>query len=121
MTFRTAAGPGRGKLASNVAFRFSQDPGRTYKFDLLVSAGLNDRQFGLLALRDVLRHFALQTEGAMRHDLFDTPIELPTLDLFPYGGWQRISYRCPECQIEVWGRPGLELVCNDHNRRLEPR
>ena len=117
--FRTAAGEGRGP-ARQVRFQFADAPGRPYPFDFLVVAGLDIRTkpIGLIALRDILRHFAVETEGPQRFGDAGEPIELPRLLLHPLTEWQRIRYRCPECQREVWGRPGLHLICGDHNRRM---
>ena len=115
--FRTAAGEGHGRMARGVPVQFVDAPGQTYRFDLVVTAGLGDRDYGLLSLRDVMRHFTPQFEGTLRLGNSGELFELPDLVLVPHG-WQRIKYRCPDCGIEVWGRPGLNVGCNDCTRRL---
>ena len=56
-------------------------------------------------------------EGTLRLGNSGELFQLPDLVLVPHG-WQRIKYRCPNCGIEVWGRPGLNLGCNDCTRPL---
>jgi hypothetical protein len=115
--FRTAAGEGRGRLARAVSVRFQRAPSATYRFDLVVTPGLDDRDYGLISLRDVMRHFTPQVEGTLRLGPAGELFELPDLVLVPHG-WQRIKYRCTNCGIEVWGRPGLNVGCNDCGRVL---
>jgi hypothetical protein len=117
ISFRTAAGEGRGRMARGVQVQFRNVPGRSYRFDFAVTAGLNDRDYGLIALRDVMRDFTPQVEGTLRLGSAGELFELPDLVLVPHG-WQRIKYRCPNCGMEAWGRPGLNLGCNDCGRPL---
>jgi hypothetical protein len=118
--FQTAVGRGKGRLARDVLVRFSEAPTQSFRFDFLVSANLNDRNYGLISLRDVVRHFHILMEGAYRLGTNDEPIDLPDLVLIPHGNWPAIRYRCPGCSVETWGRPGLNLACNDCGRTLVP-
>src|SRR5262245_47305668 len=104
-------------MARATRVQFQHAPGRTYRFDFVVTPGLNDRDYGLISLRDVMRHFTPQAEGALRLRDSGELFQLPDLVLVPHG-WQRIKYRCPNCGIEAWGRPGLNLGCNDCARPL---
>src|SRR5262245_39780455 len=61
VSFGTAAARGSGRLARGVRTVFPEDPEETYPFDWLVTPGLNGRGYGLLALRDVLTYFTIQT------------------------------------------------------------
>lgn len=118
--FRTAAGKANGRVARDVLVKFQDDPSRNYQFDFMVTSGLNKHNFGLLALRDVIRHFALETEGGFRTESSGEPIALPDLVLYLRDGSQRIKYRCEslDCPSVVWGGHGLNLRCDDHNRPL---
>jgi hypothetical protein len=115
--FRTAAGEGSGRMARAVPVRYWNAPSRTHSLDFAITPGLNDRNYGLIALRDVFRYFIPQAEGVLRLGPSGELFELPDLVLVPHG-WQRIKYRCPNCGIEAWGRPGLHLGCNDCTRVL---
>jgi hypothetical protein len=118
ITFRTAAGQGQGHMASDLAVQFSDDPQRiTYRFDFVVTPGLNEREVGLIALRDVLRHFHIQTNGGLRFGPFGEPVELPDLVLVPHGRGEKLAYRC-RCPTQVWGPRGLNLACNDCGYQL---
>jgi hypothetical protein len=117
ISFRTAAGEGRGRMACGACVQFGDALSQTYRFDFAVTAGLNDRDYGLISLRDVMRHFTPQVEGTLRLGDSGELFELPDLVLVRHG-WQRIKYRCPKCGIEAWGRPGLNLGCNDCTRPL---
>lgn len=125
IVFRTAAGEGNGNLARDVQVRFTSAPGQTYSFDFLVTKGLNRRKdregrnYGLLSLRDVIRHFDFETDGPFRLTESGGPLQLPDLVLMPRTGWRRIRYRCPQCGIEAWGRPGYNLQCGDCARQLQ--
>jgi hypothetical protein len=118
--FRTAAGRGEGRLAANVPVAFADSPGDLYRFDFIVTKGLNDRRFGLIALRDVIKHFTLHSIGAFSLGPSEQRADLPDLMMVARAGWQPIPYRCPEaeCPADVWGQPGLQLICGDHNRKL---
>lgn len=116
--FQTAAGKGRGRMAQNVLVRFSDSIDQSFRFDFLVSPNLNDRSYGLISLRDIVRHFSIRTEGPFRSGDDAVPITLPDLVLIPHGRPQHIGYRCPKCSVEAWGVPGLALACSDCNRPL---
>jgi hypothetical protein len=115
--YQTAAGEGQGRMARAVQVRFVDAPVRSYRFDFVLTAGLEHQDYGLISLRDVMRHFIPQVEGTLRIGNFGELFELPDLVLVPHG-WQRIKYRCPNCGIEVWRRPGLHVGCNDCTRVL---
>lgn len=82
--FSTAAGAGSGKMA-RVSLRFVMDPEGAYDVDVMVSPNLNDRDFGLLALGDVLRHYDMTTKGRWSYDASGKPVERPDLILTPLG------------------------------------
>jgi hypothetical protein len=117
ISFRTAAEQGQGRMACGAQVQFVDAPSQSYAFDFVVTPGLNERNYGLIALRDVIRHFTPQVEGVLYLGGFGELFQLPDLVLVPHG-WQRIKYRCPGCGIETWGRPGLNLGCNDCTRSL---
>jgi hypothetical protein len=117
--FSTVAGENRGRMVRAVPVRFPSDPAaRVYRFDFLVTPGLDNRGYGLISWRDVVGQFDVETEGIVDIGSFGEPIQLPDLVLIPRGGFQRIRYRCPGCGIETWGRPGLHLICGDNNVQM---
>lgn len=118
ITFQTAAGEGTGRMARGVRARFADAPAHAYEIDLLVTSGLNLRDYGLLSLRDVVRNFAVRTVGTLRVSAFGDPVHLPELELIPWSEPALIQYRCPLCRAEALGKPGLNLGCNDCNRTL---
>jgi hypothetical protein len=81
--FATAAGTGNGKMSRSVRVQFPMDPAGVYQFDFLVSANLNDRNYGLISLGDVVRNFEVVTEGRWRLDEDGRPVEVPILTLVP--------------------------------------
>jgi hypothetical protein len=117
ISFHTAAGRGHGRMARNAQLQFVDAPSQAYPSDFAVTAGLNYCGYGLISLRDVMRHFTPEVEGALRLGDFGELLQLPDLVLVPHGR-QRVKYRCPNCGIEAWGRPGLHLGCNDCTRVL---
>lgn len=117
-SFQTAAGEGRGRMAPNVRVRFVDAPSSTYEFDFLVTSGLNNRDYGLLALRDVLRHFSIRSSGDLTLGAHGEPFSLPALVLVPWDSARLVQYHCPHCRLEVLGKPGLNFGCNDCNRPL---
>jgi hypothetical protein len=32
----------------------------------------------------------------------------------------RVKYTCPSCEVNVWGKPGLNISCDDCEAALEP-
>lgn len=117
LSISTVAGTGAGRLARGVPVRFA-GTAETYRFDFLVTPGLDGRDYGLIALRDVVRHFAVGTEGGLRIGPAGEPVELPVLALYPQGGRQQVRWVCPRCRAESRGRAGLHLVCGDCNQRM---
>jgi hypothetical protein len=90
--------------------------------DFLVVQGLS-RAFGLIALRDVLRHFTFHTQGLFALGPAGEPRSMPDWILVPHDRSPRMTYRCPQgcpAESEVWGRPGLHLTCGDCGRDLIP-
>jgi hypothetical protein len=118
MPFGTIAGTVEHPLARGVQARFMHRPSTICPVDFMVSDALNSRCYGLLALRDVLRHFQMETEGEPVFDDSGKPVRLPNLMLRPFGGGLRVRYQCPGCQVETWSRPGVNLFCGDCNRRV---
>jgi hypothetical protein len=118
--FETLAGAGTGRLARDVPVCFQDAPGILCRFDFFVTDSLNRRNYGLLSLRDVVNYFSIETEGTCDLGTGGEPVTLPILRLDPRAGWSRIRYRCPGCQVNAWGRPGLHLACGDCNRQLVP-
>src|SRR5262249_16478795 len=118
--FRTLTGSGAGRFACDVPVQFSEAPLVRCLFDFFVTESLNERNYGLISLRDIYNNFSMEAEGRFRRGADNEPISLPVLRLFPRAGWQRIRYLCPACQLSAWGRPGLHLVCGDCNRQMVP-
>lgn len=118
MSFETVTGAGIGRLACDVRTVFVEDPGQHYLIDWVVTSGLNGRGYGLLALRDVVNHFAVQTEGELVLGPTGEPHSLPVLELVPWNVSERVCYTCPGCGIRTWGRAGLNLSCEDCNKPL---
>lgn len=116
--FQTAAGEGIGRMAQGVRVRFADAPGQVYTFDLLVTSGLNARDYGLLSLRDLVRNFDIRTEGKLHLSPFGDPVHLPELVLTPWSASANVVYRCPQCRAEALGKAGLNLACYDCNRPL---
>jgi hypothetical protein len=86
LTFTTAAGAGSGRLARAVQVQFPMAPAETYSFDFVVSPNLNNREYGLIALRDVIRHFDMVTRGPWTVNQDGTPLTTPDLVLIPRTG-----------------------------------
>jgi hypothetical protein len=80
LKFATAAGQGTGQLARDALVRFPGDD-RDLHLDFLVTPNLNGRRYGLLALRDVIDHFAVETVGSVTYRPTGEPEELPDLVL----------------------------------------
>ena len=74
-----------GQTAPAARILFSDDPCRNYALDFLVTPGLNGRNYGLLSLRDILRHFAIRTAGGHQFGPNGEPVALPILELIPRG------------------------------------
>lgn len=83
VSFGTAGGSGRGFMAPGAQLVFPDDPCREYTVDLLVTPGLNRRNYGLLSLRDVVRYFSIETAGSHQLGPTGEPLSLPTLELIP--------------------------------------
>jgi hypothetical protein len=83
VNFGTAGGAGSGFLAPGAQIVFPDDPCREYAVDLLVTPGLNRRNYGLLSLRDIIRYFTIETAGNYQLSPRGTPLVLPTLELIP--------------------------------------
>jgi hypothetical protein len=81
--FTTATGTGGGKVARSVRVQFPMDPVGVYEFDFLVSPNLNDRDYGLISLRDVVRNFDVASEGNWTLDADGRPLEIPDWFLIP--------------------------------------
>src|SRR6266542_4745097 len=113
VSFGTVAGAGTGRLAYDVRTVFVDDPSQNYLVDWVVSRGLNGRGYGLLALRDIVNHFAVQTEGDLVLGPTGEPLTLPVLELVPWNISESVRYRCPGCGIVTRGRAGLNLICGD--------
>jgi hypothetical protein len=62
---------------------FPDDPCREYAVDMLATPGLNRRNYGLLALRDILRYFTIESAGSHQLGATGEPLTLPTLELIP--------------------------------------
>lgn len=66
--------------------QFAMAPDGVYDMDVLVSPNLNDRDYGLLALRDVIRHFDVTTRGEAQFDEDGEPLQTPEWVLIPRNG-----------------------------------
>jgi hypothetical protein len=122
ISLTTVAGEGAAYIAKHVDMRFPDDPNQNlYSMDIMICAGLNERGYGLLSLRDILKHFTVEMVGtAPDFDLYGTPLDVPDFLLVPHSYRHQFRYMCPVsgCAVNVLGQSGLVLVCNDHNRRL---
>jgi hypothetical protein len=123
VAFGTAGGRGSGRMAVGVPTVFGEERGHHHlvTLDWLVTSGLNTRNYGLLALRDVINHFVVATEGEFRLPSDGRPELLPVLRLIPHSAGVPIRYTCPHCGVEAWGRPGLRLECGDCGTVLQGR
>jgi hypothetical protein len=63
MPFATIAGTVQNPLVRGVQVRLEHHSDTTYPIDCMVSEALNTRRYRLLALREVVRHFQIETEG----------------------------------------------------------
>ena len=104
MPFSTIAGTFANPLARGVQARFMYLLGMICPIDFMVSDHLDARRSGLLALRDVVRHFQIETEGEPRLGELGEPVWMPNWMLRPHGSGLRVRYRCPRCGIETWSR-----------------
>jgi hypothetical protein len=86
LPFTTAAGVGSGRLARAVQVQFPMAPAERYPFDFVVSPNLNNREYGLIALRDVIRHFDMVTRGQWMMAEDGRPLVTPDLVLIPRTG-----------------------------------
>src|SRR5262245_28660230 len=84
VAFTTTAGTGPARVARGVTVKFPHDR-RDLLLDFLVMPSLNARQYGLVSLRDVINHFAMETVGSLRHRPGGEPVRLPDLVLHPRG------------------------------------
>src|SRR5262249_47776992 len=116
--FQTTAGGGHGPLARGARVQFADVPGQDYWLDFLIMDGLNDRDYGLLSLRDVIDHFHFRTDGPFRLGVTGEPLELPDVELLPRNTWADVRFVCPQCKSMALGRPGLNLYCGDCNRQM---
>jgi hypothetical protein len=83
MGFGTAAGQGTGQMAPDTRILFPSDPCRDYDVDFLVTPGLNAQNYGLLSLRDLVRHFAIGIVGDHQLGPNGQPVALPEFELVP--------------------------------------
>jgi hypothetical protein len=83
LSFGTAGGPGAGRIAPGAAILFPDDPCRDSGLDFLVTPGLDQRNYGLLSLREVVRYFTIESRGSHQIDPDGKPIVLPTIELIP--------------------------------------
>jgi hypothetical protein len=83
LSFTTAAGTGSGRLARAVHVQFPMAPADIYSFDFVVSPNLNNREYGLIALRDVIRQFDIVTRGEWMVAEDGRPLVTPDLVLIP--------------------------------------
>jgi predicted SprT family Zn-dependent metalloprotease len=61
--------------------------------------------------------------------------DMPKAYLFPWQSWEpttragkakkaerdRVKYTCPTCNQNVWGKPGMHVVCGDDEARFQPQ
>jgi hypothetical protein len=59
------------------------DPAGVYSFDFVVTPNLDGRGYGLIALRDLIRHFEVATVGKWEVAADGTPLSIPDLTLIP--------------------------------------
>jgi hypothetical protein len=82
LSFVTTTGRGTARVARGLFVRFPHDL-RELALEVLVMEGLNERQYGLISLRDVVNHFSMETVGPVRYGPTGEPVELPDFVLHP--------------------------------------
>ncbi len=82
LRFATTVGRASALVARGVFVQFPPDA-RELALDFLMLPSLNARQYGLISLRDIINHFALETVGNVRYSARGEPEELPDLVLHP--------------------------------------